>query len=85
MTHRVRVLSADFTWETGQNHTGSMCWIINTPDGNVWVYYGDIVGTGVYTGTSGSGANMITAATTENRARRHSWGILPNTTPWPIF
>ena len=70
-------LTANFTWLQGQNHTGSMYWIINTPDGNVWIYYGDIAGTGVYTGTSGTGANMINLALGSARAEASQLGHSP--------
>jgi hypothetical protein len=52
-------LTADFSWLLGNNHTGSMRWSIVTPDGNVFVYYGDLSGT-FQSGTDGTGINMAT-------------------------
>jgi hypothetical protein len=49
-------LTAYFNWLAGTNQAGSMRWTINTPDGNVFVYYGDPMNTG----TADSGVNMIT-------------------------
>jgi hypothetical protein len=54
-------LAADFTWQTGENHGGSMRWEINTPDGNIMIYYGDL-NTSFQSGTDGSGVNMMLAA-----------------------
>lgn len=70
-------LTANFTWTTGQNHTGSMYWIINTPDGNVWIYYGDIAATGVFTGQSGTGVNMITLGGARAEASQPGLGYSP--------
>jgi hypothetical protein len=34
-------LVAHYTWSAGADHGGSMRWEINTPDGNIQVYFGD--------------------------------------------
>jgi hypothetical protein len=52
-------LTADFTWQAGNNQQGSLRWSIGTPDGNVFVYYGDLSST-FQTGNGGSGENMMT-------------------------
>jgi hypothetical protein len=53
-------LTADFSWlNGGNNHTGSMRWSIVTPDGVVYVYYGDLSST-FQSGQGGSGVNMAT-------------------------
>jgi hypothetical protein len=52
-------LIADFTWLSGNNHTGSMRWSIVTPDGTIYVYYGDLSST-FQSGTGGTGVNMAT-------------------------
>lgn len=57
-------LTADFSWLVGNNHTGSMRWSIMTPDGIVFVYYGD-VSSSFQSGTGGSADNM--AAVTDAR------------------
>jgi hypothetical protein len=51
-------LTANFAWTYGENHSGGFRWAINTPDGQVWVYYGD-PSTSLQSGTGGSGVNMI--------------------------
>jgi hypothetical protein len=52
-------LTAAFSWLAGNNHTGSLRWSIVTPDGNVYVYYGDLSST-FQSGQGGSGVNMAT-------------------------
>ncbi len=51
-------LTANFSWAQGSNHGGSLRWQIDTPDGNIWVYYGDL-STTFQSGTGGSGDNMM--------------------------
>jgi hypothetical protein len=52
-------LVANFTWPVGHSsHGGSLRWSIGTPVGQVHVYYGD---THSWTGTSGSGVNLLAA------------------------
>lgn len=53
-------LTADFSWIAGNNHTGSMRWSIVTPDGEIYVYYGDL-STTFQSGQGGSGDNMASA------------------------
>ena len=57
-------LSANFTWLSGENHGGGLRFVLNTPNGQIQVYYGD-ASNSLQGGTDGSGANMI--ATGENR------------------
>lgn len=57
----IQNLTADFTWAQGFNHGGSMRWQIDTPDGNIMVYYGD-TSSSFQSGTQGSGDNMIAQA-----------------------
>jgi hypothetical protein len=58
-------LTADFTWLDGTyNHSGGFRWSIVTPDGNIFVDYGD-ASTSLQGGTAGSGVNMTTL--TDNR------------------
>jgi hypothetical protein len=54
-------LTAHFSWLAGHNAGGSMRWQIDTPDGNVWVYYGDL-STTFQGGIGGSGDNMWASA-----------------------
>jgi hypothetical protein len=63
-------LTAYFRWLEGQNQAGSMRWTINTPDGNVYVYYGEPFNTGA--GTVDSGVNMITDPTNTSRVEAQS-------------
>ena len=58
-------LTANFQWAQGTNAAGSMRWALHTPDGEVWIYYGEPFNTG--NGTVDSGTNMITDPT--NTAR----------------
>ncbi len=51
-------LTANFTWQFGENHSGGFRWQISTPDGQMFVYYGD-PSTSLQSGTDGSGVNMI--------------------------
>ena len=53
-------LTADFTWQTGNNHQGSMRWSIVTSAGTFYVYYGD-TSSSFQSGTGGTGANMTQA------------------------
>jgi hypothetical protein len=70
---QVTNLTANFQWAQGQNQAGSMRWTINTPLGNVDVYYGEPFNTGA--GTVDSGVNMITDANSPapNPARVDAW------------
>jgi hypothetical protein len=52
-------LTAHFGWPVGHNAGGSMRWALRTPDGEVWIYYGDLATT-FQSGTGGSGTNMLT-------------------------
>jgi hypothetical protein len=65
----IQSLVANFAWQVGQNQAGSMRWTINTPAGNVDVYYGEPFNTGA--GTVDSGTNMITDP--NNTARVDAW------------
>jgi hypothetical protein len=51
-------LSAVFAYTNGASIGGSLRWQINTPAGSIHVYYGDSPN---WTGTGGSGANLIVA------------------------
>jgi hypothetical protein len=52
-------LTANFAWQTGQNHSGGFRWQVGTPSGNIMVDYGDAA-TSLQSGTDGSGVNMTT-------------------------
>lgn len=52
-------LTADFTWAQGSDHGGSLRWQIDTPDGNIWVYYGDPYSFTSETEPGYSGQNMM--------------------------
>jgi hypothetical protein len=49
-------LSAVFSYTQGQSNAGSLRWEIDTPLGNLQIYYGDPP---AWTGTGGTGVNMI--------------------------
>jgi hypothetical protein len=49
-------LSAEFNYTLGDSHGGSLRWQVNTASGNLFIYYGAAPS---FTGTSGSGENMI--------------------------
>jgi hypothetical protein len=54
-------LVANYSWIQGNVHLGSLRWSINTPTGNVHVYYGpypNFGNDGIY-GGPGSGANLL--------------------------
>jgi hypothetical protein len=51
-------LQSNFTWDAGQSGGGSLRWDIGTNLGDIHIYYGDSHN---WTGTSGSGANLIAA------------------------
>lgn len=59
---QISSLVADFTWTQGGDHTGSLRWQIDTPDGALYVYYGDS-STDFQTDSNGpdyySGTNMM--------------------------
>lgn len=38
---QIQSLIADYSWAQGSDHGGSMRWQIDTPDGALYVYYGD--------------------------------------------
>ena len=66
-------LTANFTWLDGHNYCGGMRWQIDTPAGNVHVYYGD-AGTSFQTGTGQSGDNLrqlTTAAVDDSQLVGH--------------
>jgi hypothetical protein len=48
-------LAADFTWVEGQSIGGSLRWQIDTPNGNLFIYYGEQAN---WTGTGGSGVDL---------------------------
>jgi hypothetical protein len=70
-------LSADFTWQTGDNHGGGLRWALNTPSGQIEVYYGD-ASNSLQGSTDGSGANLL--ATGENRVEASQLGK-----PLPLY
>lgn len=63
-------LTAFFDWTYGENHTGGLRWQVGveTPNGvkNIMIDYGD-ASASLQGGTAGSGANMASLASTENR------------------
>ena len=52
-------LVANYTWATGGNHGGSLRWSIETPDGNIHVYFGDSPNFTTESSADGSGANLL--------------------------
>jgi hypothetical protein len=67
-------LTADFGWLDGNNQCGSLRWQIDTPDGVIWVYYGDLSST-FQSGQGGSTVNMWTTG----EARYEGGGVAPKT------
>ncbi|HXJ62458.1 MAG TPA: hypothetical protein VNN79_01775 [Actinomycetota bacterium] len=52
----IDTLKANFTYTLGESHGGSLRWQVNTASGNLHIYYGTYPN---FTGTSGSGDNMV--------------------------
>jgi hypothetical protein len=52
-------LVANYTWQSGTDHGGSLRWSIETPDGNIHVYFGDSPSFTTESVTDGSGANLL--------------------------
>jgi hypothetical protein len=82
---QVSNLTASFHWLQGHDWAGSLRWQIDTPDGQVYVYYGDPT---AYTQEGGiatngySGTNMITQATD---ARTEGFGGFTRTASQPQY
>jgi len=52
-------LVANYTWTAGIDHGGSLRWSIETPAGNIHVYFGDSPNFTSESGTNGSGVNLL--------------------------
>jgi hypothetical protein len=56
-------LVANYSWQTGTDHGGSLRWSIETPVGNVHVYFGDYPNYMSETpGVNGSGVNLLASS-----------------------
>src|SRR5579859_3374048 len=56
-------LVANYTWQAGTDHLGSLRWSIETPKGNVHVYFGDYPNfTSETPGVNGSGVNLLASS-----------------------
>jgi hypothetical protein len=65
-------LTANFTWLDGHNYCGALRWQIDTPQGNIFVYYGDQSQS--VTDTGGSGTNQADTTDTVGRVDASQFG-----------
>src|SRR5262245_55496818 len=72
-------LTAHFTCLQGHNQGGGFRWVLGTPNGQIWVHYGD-VSSSLQTGTAGDGVNMLT--TGEARVEASQLGHSPMYDTW---
>jgi hypothetical protein len=55
-------LVANYTWVSGTDHGGALRWSIQTPAGNVHVYFGDYPNFTSESAGDGSGVNLLTSS-----------------------